>query len=317
MAAASTLKVQEASSSSSFQKPSKVAKAPFDDTHADVILRTSDNIDFRVFSVVLSLASPFFKTMFKLPQAEKEENPVIPMSEESAILRTVLLFCYPGAEPTFDNLDELKEVMEVMSKYDMGSVGQRVRIHLLNFLEKEPLRVFAIAACYKWEDGARKAALRLLNEPVLTLIGTQIKELEYIPAAVYQRLLDFHRRCGCAAANLTKEPRWMDATCIWFTCTVSACPKHDMPLTLSDGQAHWTRRWFMNYLDSARVALEERPTKATITNSALMLPHVIKANSECSSCRVSAALDLTSFAHGLFSQEIDRALSKVELDLKL
>lgn len=48
-----------------------IAQAPFNDPDkaADIILRSGDNVDFYVYRIVLSLASPFFKYMFSLPQA--------------------------------------------------------------------------------------------------------------------------------------------------------------------------------------------------------------------------------------------------------
>ncbi|KAI6101550.1 hypothetical protein EV401DRAFT_792944 [Pisolithus croceorrhizus] len=50
------------------------APSPFDHVKADVILRSSDDIDFRVFKSFLSLASPFFETLFDLPQPSEEMN---------------------------------------------------------------------------------------------------------------------------------------------------------------------------------------------------------------------------------------------------
>ena len=41
------------------------AASPFDKPSADVILRTSDFVDFYVHKVVLSLASAFFEDMFQ------------------------------------------------------------------------------------------------------------------------------------------------------------------------------------------------------------------------------------------------------------
>jgi len=72
------------------------ANAPFDNPDADVIIRSSDNVDFRVFKLVLSLASPFFTVMFGLPQGpagsinEKQETrngiPVIQVTENSQVM---------------------------------------------------------------------------------------------------------------------------------------------------------------------------------------------------------------------------------------
>ncbi|KAI5992385.1 hypothetical protein F5J12DRAFT_897285 [Pisolithus orientalis] len=80
-----------------------VALPPFDHEKADVILRSSDGADFRVFRLFLSLASPFFETLFDLPQPSEETNtdmeikdrlPVIPVRkqqhQESTIITHVL-----------------------------------------------------------------------------------------------------------------------------------------------------------------------------------------------------------------------------------
>ena len=69
--------------------PSKVprisimAPEPFDRLDADLILRSSDKepVDFRVFKLFLSLASPFFAMVFTLPQPNQatEQNPPMMM----------------------------------------------------------------------------------------------------------------------------------------------------------------------------------------------------------------------------------------------
>ena len=71
---------------------------PFDNPDADIILRSSDNVDFRMYKLDLRRCSPFFAAMFTLPQplssAEQSEDgiPVIPMSESAVLLRILLRF---------------------------------------------------------------------------------------------------------------------------------------------------------------------------------------------------------------------------------
>ncbi|KAJ7501149.1 hypothetical protein B0H11DRAFT_755389 [Mycena galericulata] len=96
---------------------------PFDEVGTDIILRSSDGVDFHVYRVVLSLASPFFKQMFSLPQPESATPvPVIPVAEASGILDLVLRLWYPGANPaTFTGLEQLAQVIEItVAKYDVG-----------------------------------------------------------------------------------------------------------------------------------------------------------------------------------------------------
>ncbi|KAA1476550.1 hypothetical protein DENSPDRAFT_785206, partial [Dentipellis sp. KUC8613] len=77
---------------------------PFDAANADVILRSSQSVDFRVRKANLSDASPFFETMFSLPQqgpsadGHRSRNgddyvdglPVVQMQESTTTLQHLL-----------------------------------------------------------------------------------------------------------------------------------------------------------------------------------------------------------------------------------
>ena len=54
---------------SKYLEQPELAEAPFDDAKADLILRSSDEVPvhFRVFKIILSLASPVFADMFSMP----------------------------------------------------------------------------------------------------------------------------------------------------------------------------------------------------------------------------------------------------------
>src|SRR6267142_1704713 len=85
----------------------KDAGKPFDaSAKADVILRSSDSVDFYVMKVVLSLASSVFDAMFLLHQGEemnegrdevKNGLPIIQLEEGSATLCSLLQLVYPYA----------------------------------------------------------------------------------------------------------------------------------------------------------------------------------------------------------------------------
>ncbi|KAI0305826.1 hypothetical protein B0F90DRAFT_1609499, partial [Multifurca ochricompacta] len=67
---------------------------PFDDADADIILRSADNFDFRVYRVILSKASPVFRDMFTFPHPgscgksddddHKDGLPLVRLPESSA-----------------------------------------------------------------------------------------------------------------------------------------------------------------------------------------------------------------------------------------
>jgi hypothetical protein len=139
------------------------ATAPFDNPDCDIILRSSDSVDFHVFKLILSLASPVFKDMFTLPQKELQSNvssvPIISMAESGAILKSLLLLCYPAANPTFNSLDSVKAVMEAARKYDMGGAISRAGdLVMTQFPLANSFELYALSCKFGWKQLAQMAA---------------------------------------------------------------------------------------------------------------------------------------------------------------
>jgi hypothetical protein len=207
---------------------------------SDITLRTSDNFDFHVYKIILSLASPVFKDMFTLPQSQiapqdafADGQAIIPLSEDSQTTERFLKFCYPSVDPELETLEEVQSTLEMMSKYDVGDVkGRLVKILMSpKFVEKQPVRVFAIAYRYGLEAEARLAAKHSLGYVILSSFST---DLEHITAAAYHHLLEYHRRCGIAAYTLGTGLRWLaKSDWVWFRCT--RCIGHSIEWYLDDG----------------------------------------------------------------------------------
>src|SRR5260370_23720262 len=77
----------------------QLAETPFDDTRADLILQSSDKVQFRVFKNIFYLASPIFADMFSIPSPPSEkphdEAQAVPLSEHSTALDIALRHIYP------------------------------------------------------------------------------------------------------------------------------------------------------------------------------------------------------------------------------
>ncbi|KIJ65518.1 hypothetical protein HYDPIDRAFT_39453 [Hydnomerulius pinastri MD-312] len=156
------------------------AATPFDHAKADIILRSSDNINFRIFKLFLSLASPFFETLFDIPQPieESEEQemkdglPVIPVSEDSKTLDALLRFCYPctlADDPNFEDLRDVVSVLEAAKKYSLDAIEKKAAQAVSNpkLLEAEPLRCFAIAHHGQLREETILAAKYTLRQPLI------------------------------------------------------------------------------------------------------------------------------------------------------
>jgi BTB/POZ domain len=71
----------------------------FNVSDANLILRSSDLVDFRVHKSVLSMVSPLFQELLSLPQSFGSESadglPVVQLPESSELLNSLISLLYP------------------------------------------------------------------------------------------------------------------------------------------------------------------------------------------------------------------------------
>jgi len=195
------------------------ASARFDHAKADLILRSADGVEFRVFKLFLSLASPFFETLFDLPQTPDEDTDqemkdglaVIAMPEDSETLDSFLRFCYPSTlaeDPCFENLTDLLSVLEVTRKYSLDLVETSICRASANpkLLETDPIRCFAIARNARLTHETITAAKSTLRQP---LIPALFAEIEFITASDLLALLTYHKKCGVVVQASLQNLNWM------------------------------------------------------------------------------------------------------------
>ncbi|KAJ6514437.1 hypothetical protein C8R47DRAFT_1206786 [Mycena vitilis] len=177
---------------------------------ADAILRSCDGADFYILRGILSLLSPVFATMFRLPQPHPvPEVPVVDMNEDAVTLYKVLRFIYPGTEPVVDSLDDLRTIIElVIRKYDMQCEIPKVKRYLKGYCSTEYLGVYVVAVRYGWEDVAIAAAKESLKYPIRSLGTGAPPELNGLTAPAYHELLHYHFQCGRAARMATVDTSW-------------------------------------------------------------------------------------------------------------
>ncbi|KAI0779444.1 hypothetical protein C8Q74DRAFT_692093 [Fomes fomentarius] len=146
-------------------------RAPFDDADANIIVRSSDGVDFRLYKNVLAKASPVFRDMFTLPassssSSESPEDPqTISLSENAETLDALFRLCYPVEHPVFTAFEHVRAVLEAAEKYDMTSLVGNLEEYFVPFLDSEPLRTYATGYFLQSREIARAAAKRLLEDP--------------------------------------------------------------------------------------------------------------------------------------------------------
>ncbi|KAG1881045.1 hypothetical protein F4604DRAFT_1922067 [Suillus subluteus] len=305
---------------------STCASSPFDHPKADIILRSSDGVDFRVFKLFLSLASPFFETMFKLPQPAvgtnddtKDGLSVIPMQEDSKTLDTFLRFCYPSTlaeDPSLENLKDIKAILRVARKYSLDLIERKVCQALASpkVLEAEPLRCFAIARNAQLNHETITAARYTLRQP---LIPAWFAEIELITASDLLALLTYHKKCSMAVAPLLLNFDWVTSHYgisnrnNWLISDNCRCAREAKfklwrmaPLS-----------WWATYMEETFELLRDTPSGAIVKVEAEKTIQKVR-NGACAICSAGVKANMEEFSD-LLAREVEKATASIKLVLDI
>ncbi|KZO95273.1 hypothetical protein CALVIDRAFT_565043 [Calocera viscosa TUFC12733] len=141
----------------------------FFDPSADVLLKSSDDVLFKVHKALLTIGSTYFKAAFHHQQAGPDDlgstaNPVF--WPECASTVTALLYrLYPIVKPDIDNVDDLIALTTAAVKWGMPAVLVDLQALLLKprFLDSRPLAIYKVACRLNLIDMKRCSARRLVE----------------------------------------------------------------------------------------------------------------------------------------------------------
>ncbi|KAG2034432.1 hypothetical protein BDR03DRAFT_924133 [Suillus americanus] len=302
------------------------ASAPFDHAQADVILRSADGVEFRVFKLFLSLASSFFETLFSLPQAPdgatdqemKDGLAVIAVSEDSKTLDSFLRFCYPSTladDPSLENLTDVLSVLAVARKYSLDLIEKKVCQALANpkVLETEPIRCFAVARNARLTHETITAARHTLRQP---LIPAHFSEIGLITASELLALLTYHKNCSIAVQPLTKDFKWLTDhyvnrnACTWlFGPYYNSC---NCGQVTDNRFSLWginTVTWWATYMKELSELLMDRPSGDTVRTAADRTIQTVRRTG-CTACSNSVKESMTELSN-LLALKVDEAAAAV------
>ena len=172
--------------------PTRTAMSPFDRDDADIIIRTSDGIDFCVHTAVLSVASPVLNGILSTRTGVKSDpdgRQVLCLPERSDTIEPLLKLCYPIPRPPLRSLRQIRDVLNAATTYDIQVIGEMLETRLVAYAEQFPLQVYAISCRNNMEHTARTAAEYAVRKPFWE---TYHRDIEYISAGAYWRLLAYY-----------------------------------------------------------------------------------------------------------------------------
>ena len=298
------------------------AKAPFNHPDAEVIIRSFDHVDFRVFKSFLSSVSIIFKDMFAMPQGPaggatvdgemRDGLPVIPISEESHVVETLLMFCYPNiltSVPVLKTLEEIMPILEAAMKYGIEALEIRMRNALFSapVVAERSMQVFVVAYMHRWEKEMRIAAKHTLVQP--SWDGLYVAELESITGGDLHRLQNYRLACAAAAKRTASAPGWVKREHIdGLHCSACEEPAHQIDIV-------WMRyrlgAWWVNYMRNVAKELADKPRGDTVLAPKLVDAAMLQAN-RCQRCRDKPEFKarFQDFCQ-IFAAHVDRAISEV------
>ncbi|PCH36307.1 hypothetical protein WOLCODRAFT_140325 [Wolfiporia cocos MD-104 SS10] len=194
-----------------------VAYLPFSDVLADVILRSSNGVSFRVHSRILCEASPTcFEGMFSIPPPKDAQNdtldglPFIDCTEDDSTLDKLLRICYPTTDPSFQRLNDVEAVMEAATKYDMEHAQEYCMKELFQarFLDTNPISVFAVVYEFDMISEAKVAAKATLHLDSAAFVRCmQTSPIRMLPSAIVD-LVGYRDACGRAVTRALQRDSW-------------------------------------------------------------------------------------------------------------
>ncbi|KAF8220736.1 hypothetical protein L208DRAFT_1332090 [Tricholoma matsutake] len=147
--------------------PARRVHPDFASPDADIVLRSLEGTLFFLHSYILRHTSGLFSMMFTLPQplhntSELVEIPIYE-SDEIAVPLLRLLCGLPHAP--WQSYDAIERVLFVAEKWDTPGPVAYIRDVLMapRFLNSDPLRVYALAKHFGWDNEARIAATLTLK----------------------------------------------------------------------------------------------------------------------------------------------------------
>jgi len=294
------------------------ASAPFNKRGADLILQSSDLVNFRVLRAILREASEVFADMLSIPQSPEkpvENLSVVQLVEDSDTLDAVLRFCYPVAAPSL-TISNIGSVLAATVKYCMDGPAETIKMQLERFVEKEPLRVYAIAKRHNL-NGEMGRVIKLAATNTLSIyhiLDEYNPDISSLDSASLFTLMKYRQECSTTIDDILGEKlRWLGNPnpWVWYKCQQCAYSSIDKYCgTNREGKSrHIPARWWSIYVDRLAAELRKTPTPETIFK--VEKDEALEMASECPQCKESyVEKDLRKFCN-LLKQELEHRIALV------
>lgn len=283
---------------------------------ANLVVRSSDLVNFRVHKSILALVSPFFRDLLSLPQPSDSESidglPVVQLSEDTEQLNGLLSMLYPVRRVIPGSYEKVLDLLAACQKYDMAQVQSFIRTEVDRGIFPAPVgteafRAYAIAGGKGLIPEMEKAARLTLDHPLA--FETLGEALRLFDGCALHNLARFRRRCR---DNLIVGLKSFQSTGPSSSDSCYSCGTSNPSRWETRWEHNWLRQVISSYNDSKKqVFTDPLPTPSNIRGQYLKALPSFSTTTYCNYCgtRRAASHDPT-FGTELESK-LAQALDKV------
>ncbi|KLO10944.1 hypothetical protein SCHPADRAFT_999218 [Schizopora paradoxa] len=152
----------------------------------DVVLVSSDNVKFKVHSLILREASTVFEGMVNMPAPQPDgagnsSDHEVKLEEPSFVVESLMDAIYPRETlPTVSNYAQAWEIAKAADKYMIGRALSILQAIILQNeeLRKQTLRLYKLARRYQWTDVIASSSRASLDKPLLNFLYMDLETQE-------------------------------------------------------------------------------------------------------------------------------------------
>lgn len=220
--------------------------------------------------------------------------------------------CHPNEDHSLSDLAQVRLALKILRKYDVRRTPDSVSLTLMFNLEKNPLKVCAIACAYDLAAIANAATKASLKFPILA-DSIPRGDLKLMTASQHNAILRYHTRAGTAASNIVTSFQWFESPEeIGLPCYANERDCKCRTTWIETGL--WSSpvlNWAIRYQKDLARTLMVTPDWGTVVRDGSALTNVMVsvADSGCVHCR-GLLEDMPLFTEAL-AKEVDKAIAAV------
>ncbi|KZV68246.1 hypothetical protein PENSPDRAFT_736053 [Peniophora sp. CONT] len=307
----------------------KRAGPPWDDSDADLVLRSAEDVEFRVHRIILarSLSAFDLSSLFaRSGDQELSEDglPILRLPDGAETVATLLSALYPGPAPVLTNLSSIRAMLGSLDRYGARFVPASIRSALEALASAEPEQTYVLACAARLPDIARTAARATLRAP-RQLAPVSRSDLLGLTALQYHALVLYQDECRAASRELASSFAWIagddvpgavpaDPSRSALECGCAAA--HEQTASRKGTHAvpyYLVPEWVRKFMASVAEALVKDVRGEIARRPAMMIP-ALKEAFACNDCANAVEVTFTAFAEKL-EQQINQRISEVQLEV--